>query len=256
MSGRTIKRAQAQGWRDVAAALGGRYVEGGVLRFDGVEVARQGWTVTLDTQFLPTSKTTDTRVRAAYVSLDGLRFRVCRRHVLSGIGALLGLQDVEVGDAGFDHAFVIKASDEAKVRALLSDAKVRARIAADPGLVLAVQDVEASGSRGYVPAGAVELSCTLAGNVWDLDRLEGSLDLVAATLARLREIGSAPPAGLCGRCGYDLTGNVSGTCPECGQTPPPGTRQPNGNALADGKPPGPRRRKGARGRGTRRGGPA
>ena len=22
--------------------------------------------------------------------------------------------------------------------------------------------------------------------------------------------------GLCGRCGYDLTGNVSGVCPECG----------------------------------------
>jgi rubrerythrin len=22
--------------------------------------------------------------------------------------------------------------------------------------------------------------------------------------------------GQCGRCGYDLTGNVSGVCPECG----------------------------------------
>ena len=25
------------------------------------------------------------------------------------------------------------------------------------------------------------------------------------------------PRGCCRRCGYDLTGNVSGTCPECGQ---------------------------------------
>jgi hypothetical protein len=24
-------------------------------------------------------------------------------------------------------------------------------------------------------------------------------------------------AGLCGACGYDLTGNVTGVCPECGQ---------------------------------------
>jgi len=23
-------------------------------------------------------------------------------------------------------------------------------------------------------------------------------------------------SGLCGKCGYDLTGNVSGVCPECG----------------------------------------
>lgn len=25
-----------------------------------------------------------------------------------------------------------------------------------------------------------------------------------------------PRKGFCGICGYDLTGNVSGTCPECG----------------------------------------
>lgn len=25
-----------------------------------------------------------------------------------------------------------------------------------------------------------------------------------------------PPAGYCGKCGYDLTGNISGVCPECG----------------------------------------
>jgi hypothetical protein len=26
------------------------------------------------------------------------------------------------------------------------------------------------------------------------------------------------PSGCCQRCGYDLTGNVSGRCPECGMT--------------------------------------
>ena len=26
-----------------------------------------------------------------------------------------------------------------------------------------------------------------------------------------------PPTGHCQRCGYDLTGNVSGVCPECGE---------------------------------------
>ena len=26
-----------------------------------------------------------------------------------------------------------------------------------------------------------------------------------------------PPPGRCRRCGYDLTGNVSGRCPECGE---------------------------------------
>lgn len=33
-----------------------------------------------------------------------------------------------------------------------------------------------------------------------------------------------PVKGHCSSCGYDLTGNVSGTCPECG-TPVPGREQ-------------------------------
>ena len=32
--------------------------------------------------------------------------------------------------------------------------------------------------------------------------------------------------GLCQTCGYDLTGNVSGTCPECGKATPTKRRQP------------------------------
>jgi tRNA(Ile2) C34 agmatinyltransferase TiaS len=27
-----------------------------------------------------------------------------------------------------------------------------------------------------------------------------------------------PPKGACQKCGYDLTGNASGRCPECGTT--------------------------------------
>jgi len=41
-----------------------------------------------------------------------------------------------------------------------------------------------------------------------------------ATLNRLCE---AYPPGRCQTCGYDLTGNVSGRCPECG-APVPDTR--------------------------------
>jgi hypothetical protein len=32
--------------------------------------------------------------------------------------------------------------------------------------------------------------------------------------------------GLCPACSYDLTGNVSGTCPECGERLPPKYRMP------------------------------
>lgn len=48
--------------------------------------------------------------------------------------------------------------------------------------------------------------------------------LLAMSAFRYRELRSEKyyrrlherEAGFCGRCGYDLTGNVSGVCPECG----------------------------------------
>lgn len=35
--------------------------------------------------------------------------------------------------------------------------------------------------------------------------------------------------GCCKRCGYDLTGNMSGICPECGRSVPSGANRPTGS---------------------------
>lgn len=48
----------------------------------------------------------------------------------------------------------------------------------------------------------------------------GSTWLLTGTLAR-RVRSLRPDAGLCPACGYNLTGNASGTCPECGSPAPP-----------------------------------
>lgn len=49
----------------------------------------------------------------------GVRLRLTRQGALSGIGKLLGMQDVEVGDPVFDARFVVKGAPEAAVRAVL-----------------------------------------------------------------------------------------------------------------------------------------
>lgn len=53
----------------------------------------------------------------------------------------------------------------------------------------------------------------MAAWVFSVTALEG---LVTGLIFGLfRSLGPRPP-GLCSRCGYDLTGNTSGICPECG----------------------------------------
>jgi hypothetical protein len=51
-----------------------------------------------------------------------------------------------------------------------------------------------------------------------LATIVGVLALTAIVVTRV--LYPPPPAtkpGCCGKCGYDLTGNVSGVCPECGE---------------------------------------
>ena len=75
---------------------------------------------------------TYTRMRAPYVNPEGFRFTIYRKGLFSELGKLLGMQDIEVGDPEFDEAFIIKGNDEARVRELFADPKLRPLILAQP----------------------------------------------------------------------------------------------------------------------------
>lgn len=52
-----------------------------------------------------------------------------------------------------------------------------------------------------------------------------ALVALSASLILYRKL-NRPRPGSCGCCGYDLTGNISGRCPECGKVVPKETRRP------------------------------
>ena len=53
-------------------------------------------------------------------------------------------------------------------------------------------------------------------------RLEGgALILIAGSFLVEAMKKRRPPAGVCAKCSYDLTGNMSGVCPECGTAAEP-----------------------------------
>lgn len=80
----------------------------------------------LDTYVVSTGKSSVsyTRLRARALVPIASDIRVSTAHIFSGLGRMLGLQDVPTGDAAFDEKYVVKADRDDDARALL-DAPTR-----------------------------------------------------------------------------------------------------------------------------------
>jgi hypothetical protein len=180
-------------WSLLAQQIGAEFKQGegwtGRARVDA-QVGQ--WVVTLDTFTVSTGKSTVTftRMRAPFVNRDGFRFTITRAGILSSIASALGFQDVEMGDAAFDKAFVVKTNDESRVRTFLADADLRAKLSLQPSLTLSVLDDEGWFGAKF-PQGVDELKFHTVGVIKDLVRLQQLFELFATTLHRLCHIGSA-----------------------------------------------------------------
>jgi hypothetical protein len=181
-------------WQQFAAAVGGNFSEGGFWNGGKVEATHGQWTVTLDTYTVSTGKSsiTYTRMRAPYVNPDGFQFNIYRQGIFSNIGKKLGMQDVTVGYPQFDEDFIIKGNDEAKLRRLFANAKIRELIAAQPEINFCVRDDEQKfwGGRNF-PSGVDELYFQVTGVIKDVDRLKLLYDLFSEALDELCRMGSA-----------------------------------------------------------------
>ena len=168
------------------------YIPGSFWKGDKVEATHNDWTITLDVYIVSAGKTVlqFTRLRAPYINPDKFRFTIYRKGVFSGLGKLLGMQDIEVGHPAFDEAFIIKGTDDAKVRALFNNARLRELINLQPDIRLSVKDDEGLFSKRF-PEKVDELEFCVHGIIKDPERLKLLFDLFAVTLDELCRIGSA-----------------------------------------------------------------
>ena len=181
-----------EAWKRLAEEIDADFIDGGFWKGSKVQAHVGPWTVTLDTYTVHTGHAhfTYTRMRAPYVNPDGLRFTVYRKGMFSELGKLLGMQDIEVGDPEFDEAFIVKGTDEARVRELFADPEVRALTLAQPQVRLEVKDGEGWFGPSF-PVDVDELHFQVHGVIKEADRLKALFDLFAAVLDRLCRIGSA-----------------------------------------------------------------
>ncbi len=180
-------------WRQLSQEIGADFVDGGFWRGDKVEARVKNWTITLDTYTVSTGKSnhTFTRMSASFRGRGDFRFKIYRKGFFSGLGKALGMMDIDTGHSvQFDEDFIVQASDESMVRALLAEAEVRRLIDAQPKIQLELKDDKAR-FFGRLPEGVDLLIFHVHGVVKDVERLKLLFDLFAAVLDRLAVLGLA-----------------------------------------------------------------
>ncbi len=188
-------------WGRLAVELGSAFDPGGFLRPTTVRARLGGYDIALDTYTVSTGKSSQiyTRLRAPFVNPRGMRFRIHRASIFTGLAKALGKQDIDIGVPDFDRDFVIQGNDEGRVRALLSDAALRALFAAQPRVM--VQIVDNDGIFGTSCGEGVDiLEFVEAGLIKDLPRLRGLFAIFPALLRALnhdpQSFLEVPPAEL------------------------------------------------------------
>jgi hypothetical protein len=182
------RASKGEVWRKFSGEIGAEFVKGGLLRSDKVVARVKEWTITLDTYTEGGEYGGPyTRMRAPYMSRDGFQFTIYRGGLLSKLGKHLGLQDVETGYPDFDREFILKSNDEAKVRALVANPRIRQLIQSHPAIYFRSK-TKRGGSAHAFPS---ELYFRVPGVIEDVERLKSFFLLFTETLSQLCDIGSA-----------------------------------------------------------------
>lgn len=179
-------------WQKLSVEIGAQYIPGTFWKGDKIEASHGEWTIVLDTFTVVVNKVpvVYTRLRAPYVNPEGFRFCIYRRSMFSEIAKWFGMQDVVVGHEEFDRDFIIKGTDEGKLRLLFASPKLRELINAQPQIHFSVKDNDGFFGATF-PADADELRFVVAGIITDEVRLKQLFEMFAETLEQLCNIGSA-----------------------------------------------------------------
>ncbi|HSK81481.1 MAG TPA: DUF3137 domain-containing protein [Thermoanaerobaculia bacterium] len=174
-------------WKNLCAEIGADFIDGGFWKGDKVELrVADAWMITLDVFSVLRGKRRQkyTRLRVPFVSLDDLRFLIYRKGFFAGLGKMLGVQDIEVGDSVFDEAFVIQGNNEAKVRALFANPEIQNLLQDQPEVRFELRDNQ---GRFWetLPESVDVLQFQVKGVLKDVNQLKGLFDLFVEVLHEL-----------------------------------------------------------------------
>lgn len=183
-------------WRQLASEIDANYVEGNLWKRDKVQAFHAGWLITLEEH----GRYHHTRLRAPFLNPGGFRFTVYRKGIFTELGKYLGMQDVEVGHPDFDRDFVIKGTDDAKLRQIFGNARIRELIAAQPRIHFEVKGADGIFERSLFTEktpenfDVLEFEIHSRPSIKEKELLRLLFDLFAETLDELCRMGTARSA--------------------------------------------------------------
>ncbi len=138
------KQMQSSAWKELASELGGKFVDGGFFHPGSVQTQIRDRTITLDTYSVISGEynTIYTRIRIPAHERDSFQFTIFRTGLIGKIDKVLGSQDIEIGDTDFDRAFTIQSNNELRVRALLTNPRIRGLIQRQKSIRLVLRNNE------------------------------------------------------------------------------------------------------------------
>ncbi|MEM6799791.1 MAG: DUF3137 domain-containing protein [Bacteroidota bacterium] len=179
-------------WQAFAQEVGGSFSRERGKRIKTTPTIRtsyKSWYIKIDAP-KKGRKPTMTRVRAAYHNTDSFFFRIYREGLFQGLRKKFGLQDIEIGFAAFDEAFIIQGNDPKKLQALFQDEEIRKIISWQPDIHLK-NIVDEDWKLHEEQKGLSVLEFKIMGLISNIERLHDLHELFKRLLDRLVEIGSA-----------------------------------------------------------------
>ena len=179
-------------WDKLSQEIGGEHLDHKGWRQDKVQAQVDEWTVTLDLHAEPGYKaeTIYTRFRAPFVNSDNFQFTICHEGLFANIAQFFGKNDVQTGHSEFDEMFLIKSNDEARIKAMFSNPRLRELMKTEPDIHLLIRN---SGDwfQDRYPEGVDELVLEVEGEVGKLVRLRKLFHLFSEVLHTIGHHGSA-----------------------------------------------------------------
>ena len=180
-------------WSAFAIEIGGEYVPGGWFKDEYIKYQYLNWEIFIDTYTVEDDdgdRDTYTRFRAYILNPRSFRFSISRKNFLTGISKFFGMQDVEIGDPGFDHHFVIKGNDSNLLRDLFADQRLKDAVAQPRYLNLYISENKGLFRKRSIPEHVDTLMIRQSGEVKEKEDLGMFVEMLTKTLDRLAEIGA------------------------------------------------------------------